>query len=385
MATGFRRALAILPGSFARLGAGQAVPDHRPRRVLAGRRHDAQGRRSPTLRRPPASRHCAPTWPAGCPSPPSGSTPPCGPGTTSASSRCASTGWSGGTGPVCCASATPRTPCPRSRASASTSPSRTQSRRRTCSIAAAACRGAVTDAELAAVQRRRALPAVAHPAGPAAGAKADDLGFRRPESPRAPTALRCACSAEPGPLRRLFSRFLAIGVRNEHVAAPLRTGRAVQVSAVAVPATALLTGALPRVDWSDAHAVTCPAGAPTDPQAWADAIFGNPPPWVHRLITFRQAVVGLVGIDRGRPSTFATRARTHDEVLLGTDERHLSFRSSVLCRPDVIVLSTIVQLHNRRGRTYSAVVRLIHPLVVRAVLDRAARSLSSANRRAQTG
>ena len=79
---------------------------------------------------------------------------------------------------------------------------------------------------------------------------------------------------------------------------------------------------------------------------------------MRRLLAVRQATVGLVGIDRGRPDTFATRTRTDDEVLLGTDERHLSFRASVLTETDRVVLSTVVQVHNRRGRAYSALVRL---------------------------
>ena len=81
---------------------------------------------------------------------------------------------------------------------------------------------------------------------------------------------------------------------------------------------------------------------------------------------------GSTGAD---PNTFDTRTRTDQEVLLGTDERHLSFRASVLTQVDRVVLSTVVQVHNRRGRAYSALVRLFHPIIVRAVLGRAARIL----------
>jgi hypothetical protein len=41
-----------------------------------------------------------------------------------------------------------------------------------------------------------------------------------------------------------------------------------------------------------------------------------------------------------------------------------------------VVVSTVVQLHNARGRAYFALVRLVHPLVVRAMLDRAVGRLS---------
>ena len=144
----------------------------------------------------------------------------------------------------------------------------------------------------------------------------------------------------------------------------------------AVPVTALLATALPRVDWSDAQTVACHPGAPTDPQAWADAVFRDPPRWVAALLGVRESLVGLVGIARGGPSSFDTVARGPDEVLLGTDEHHLDFRVSVLRRPDRVILSTVVRLHNARGRAYFLPVRVAHPVIVRAMLARAARRLS---------
>jgi hypothetical protein len=42
-----------------------------------------------------------------------------------------------------------------------------------------------------------------------------------------------------------------------------------------------------------------------------------------------------------------------------------------------VVLSTVVRVHNRRGRLYSAVVRRIHPLVVRSMLARAAQRVAA--------
>ncbi|MBW0115484.1 DUF2867 domain-containing protein [Pseudonocardia abyssalis] len=146
--------------------------------------------------------------------------------------------------------------------------------------------------------------------------------------------------------------------------------------AVAVPETPLLATALPRVDFSDAHAVLARPGMPTDPQVWADALFHDPPSWVVGAMGLREALVGTVGIARSGESTFGTLARTDDEVLLGSDEGHLDFRASVLREPDRVVVSTVVQVHNARGRAYFAPVRLVHPMIVRAMLTRAAHRLS---------
>jgi Protein of unknown function (DUF2867) len=148
---------------------------------------------------------------------------------------------------------------------------------------------------------------------------------------------------------------------------------------VPVPETPLLATALPRVDRADAYSVRVFRGAPTDPQVWADAIFRDPPRWVTALLGLRESLVGLVGIARGGRSSFDTVARTADEVLLGTDEAHLDFRASVLREPDRVVLSTVVQLHNRRGRAYFAPVGRVHPMIVRAMLSRAARRLSGSS------
>jgi hypothetical protein len=157
----------------------------------------------------------------------------------------------------------------------------------------------------------------------------------------------------------------------------LRAARRPRARAVEVPSTRLLRDALPRVDWSDAYAVPCGATAPSDPQTWADAFFHSPPPWVGALLLARERLVGLVGIERAGGGAFDPVDRVDNEVLLGIDQPHLGFRASVLREPDRVVLSTVVQLHNRRGRLYFALVKRVHPAVVRAGLDRAARRLTT--------
>jgi len=139
----------------------------------------------------------------------------------------------------------------------------------------------------------------------------------------------------------------------------LRLLKAPRTWETAVPDTALLAGALARVDWSDAHAVVRRRGMPTDPQVWADAAFRDPPRWVVGLLGMREMLFGLVGIARGGSSSFDTVSWEPDEVLLGTDEQHLDFRASVRCELGRVVVSTVVQLHNARGRAYFAIVRSV--------------------------
>jgi hypothetical protein len=157
---------------------------------------------------------------------------------------------------------------------------------------------------------------------------------------------------------------------------PIRSGR---VYATWLPRTQLLSQALPIVDWSDAYAVGIPIGdRQRDPQEWADAVFRSPPPRVVRvLFGARELLVRAVGIERGGRHVFDTVARTEHEVLLGADQAHLGFRASLLVDVDRVVLSTIVELRNRRGRAYFALVRRLHPLVVRGMLARAAKQMAA--------
>ncbi len=142
------------------------------------------------------------------------------------------------------------------------------------------------------------------------------------------------------------------------------------------PAGAL--SVLPRADFADAFAVRLRPGMPTDPQAWVSAFSADPPGWVRGLVAAREAVVGLIGIDRAGRSAFAVRSRTATEAVAGTDARHLDFRAVVTVEPTRVVLTTVVRLYNRRGRAYFALVRRIHPAVVAAMLTRAATRLSRA-------
>jgi hypothetical protein len=162
-----------------------------------------------------------------------------------------------------------------------------------------------------------------------------------------------------------------------HLVGQAKPGR---VYGIPLPTTPLLTGALPYVDWSDAYAVFTPSGAPRrDPQEWADAIFHGPPLWIRALFGLREVVVRPMGIERGGSHVFATVDWRPDEILVGTDQGHLGFRASVLVEPDRVVLSTVVQLHTRRGRAYSALVRRIHPVVVRGMLSRAVQKMGAAS------
>ncbi|MCT7354426.1 DUF2867 domain-containing protein [Streptomyces sp. 15-116A] len=143
------------------------------------------------------------------------------------------------------------------------------------------------------------------------------------------------------------------------LARPFRPGRYVRLlqrlawdrpAAVDVPAgAALLRAAFPKPDYTDAYALELRPGMPTDLAAWEGVLRGSP-------------VVD----------------RTHDEILLGENVGHLDYRASLLLDKAAgkVTLSSVVRLHNRRGRLYWAVVRHAHPVMARLMLRRTHRRLA---------
>ncbi|WP_206443284.1 DUF2867 domain-containing protein [Candidatus Protofrankia californiensis] len=119
-----------------------------------------------------------------------------------------------------------------------------------------------------------------------------------------------------------------------------------------LPTNALLARhAFHRIDFADAWSIRLAPGMPTDPALWSRSLFGR---------------------------SFREYGASRDETLLGADKPHLAFRASVLVRDGVVTVSTVVNLRNRLGRAYFALVRPVHPIVVRATLRRANRRLAAA-------
>lgn len=132
---------------------------------------------------------------------------------------------------------------------------------------------------------------------------------------------------------------------------------------------------IPRPDFADAAIAPLPAGTSDDPEVWAREAFSpaGMPRWVAAALAVRQLLVPLLGIPKAPNDTFAIRERVDDEVLIAADDKHLDFRCAVAVDPAARLLrvTTTVRLHGWRGRVYFAPVRLLHPVVVQAMIRRA--------------
>lgn len=124
----------------------------------------------------------------------------------------------------------------------------------------------------------------------------------------------------------------------------------------------------------------CPR-TPTDPRSWARAVFdvSNAPQAVRLLLAARQALVGLIGIERADRSVFDVAEVRDGEALIRQDDSHLDFRAAVAFDAErrLLRVTTAVRVKNWRGRLYFLPVSVLHGPVTRAMAGAAIRRLTT--------
>lgn len=98
------------------------------------------------------------------------------------------------------------------------------------------------------------------------------------------------------------------------------------------------------------------------------------PGWADALLRLRNILVRPFGLKTGEPDRpiFPICLDTEDELVLGTDDRHLDFRIGLIRQGGRIFLSTWVHPHNIWGRAYLRLVMPFHILIVRGAVARMA-------------
>lgn len=163
------------------------------------------------------------------------------------------------------------------------------------------------------------------------------------------------------------------------------------VRAVPLPRESELAGLFNGAHLADAFAITLSAGAPLDIDLLARAFLGDPSPWFRALLACRDALVTPFGVKTSARLRSELRARSAPhidffpiisreghELVIGEDDRHLDFRTSVLLRGAAVdgkhevVATTVVRCHNSFGHLYLFLIAPFHRLVVRSNLARAA-------------
>ena len=144
-------------------------------------------------------------------------------------------------------------------------------------------------------------------------------------------------------------------------------------------------------DLVDAYEVGLHPKGTRDVRVLAGQVLGHPTPWFRALMAIRDRVMSLVGVKtskqlatvgsgRDRIDFFPILSSSPDEVVVGEDDSHLDFRSSVLIRRGereqaTLVATTVVHCHNALGRTYLRTILPFHRLIVRSNVGRAAARL----------
>src|SRR5207248_6893340 len=121
-----------------------------------------------------------------------------------------------------------------------------------------------------------------------------------------------------------------------------------------------------------------PSGVRYSPEAWHEAMFRDPPGWVTSLIRLRNRLAPAMAVRRVPPGdTFRILAHNDNELLAGGENADFTLRISLLVEPGSVTCSTLTRARRGRGRAYLALIRPFHARVVRALLRRAARTLTA--------
>jgi len=139
---------------------------------------------------------------------------------------------------------------------------------------------------------------------------------------------------------------------------------------------------IPDPDYADMAIAVLPAHATADPAAWARSMFSlrSMPRWIFAALAVRQLLSPLMGVPRAGRNVFWVDRVEGDEALISADDVHLDFRVGVGVdeAAGLIRVVTTVRLKGWRGRLYFLPVRVVHPLIVRAMIRRSQRLLSGA-------
>ena len=136
----------------------------------------------------------------------------------------------------------------------------------------------------------------------------------------------------------------------------------------------------------------------TDVEPWEliAAFFQSAPAWVDRMLGVRNRIVGYLGLKTGRNDPrdldppyqvgrriglFRVICLTGSEAIIGEDDSHLDFRTSLLLThteagPQLLV-STLVKTKNVLGVVYFSVVKHFHRLIVPIMARAMARKIDA--------
>lgn len=167
----------------------------------------------------------------------------------------------------------------------------------------------------------------------------------------------------------------------------MSSDRKTQVHRTTPPPESVVASWYQNASLLDSYSIGLSASEQSSMRELATRALVDPPAWQKALLALRDAMVSPFGIKTSdtvktsrdnleRVDFFPVQWEGRDEIVLGTDDRHLDFRLSLLRRHSPagtsLIATTVVHTHNALGFTYLNAIRPFHHLVVRTNLARCA-------------
>jgi hypothetical protein len=172
------------------------------------------------------------------------------------------------------------------------------------------------------------------------------------------------------------------------------------VRAVSSPRESKLSPLYESAYFVDSFAVTLPGKKFQEyrPDVLARALFTRPPAWFSLLMWIRDRVVSIFGVKSSTDIETAAKkqgietiyvfpviSRTDNEIVVGENDIHLNFQTSILIRENQLitagdrnsdkgskemVATTVVHCHGLFGKVYITMIKVFHVLILKYSLAR---------------
>lgn len=132
-------------------------------------------------------------------------------------------------------------------------------------------------------------------------------------------------------------------------------------------------------DYVDSYSATMADGSPMTADVLFERMFIQLPPFVLKMLKLRDVLVKPLGLKTG--VTFRERIieRDEEEIIIGAQDKHLSFWVSVYCSApnndqQTAAITTVVKYHHFFGKCYFAAIKPFHKFIVRYLFRKATKS-----------
>lgn len=156
-----------------------------------------------------------------------------------------------------------------------------------------------------------------------------------------------------------------------------------------IPRSSIISSDFGRIDYADSYMAEMDFGAHTVDYLTAK-FFISIPGWAKSLLKLRNFLVRFIGlhgdglpqVDEPDPAVryepgnqavfFTVLSRNENEIVMGEQDKHLDFRTSMLIDRESkrIYVNTIVHFHNALGRNYFKPVKPFHKLIIKSMLKK---------------